>query len=106
MTQNREFKQLVRERMANTGERYTAARAHLIHSPNATTEPIKGLFPGYTRFGGLCRDTGALTNALAQAGVVSPHTHKPRLLYTNQPSESRRVLGDFFQEPRVVDSGM
>lgn len=64
--------------MDKTGERYTAARAMLLKSPASSGTVgdafIRGLFEGYSCVGGVCRDTGAMRNVLAQAGVVAPHT--------------------------------
>jgi hypothetical protein len=57
MTKDRDFKKLVRERMARTGERYAAARAQL-----ATREP-PGLHP----------ETAALARVLAHANIAGPH---------------------------------
>ena len=57
MTKDRDFKKLVRERMARTGERYAAARAQL-----AEREP-PGLHP----------ETAALARVLAHANIAGPH---------------------------------
>jgi len=79
MTQQRDFKKLVRERMTKTGERYAAARAHLLTAQSNAEEaqrPISGLFHGYRHFGGICGDTGALRNTLVASGLIAPHTKK------------------------------
>lgn len=39
MTENRKLKQEIRERMARTGENYTAARRHVLESRDEGTEP-------------------------------------------------------------------
>lgn len=80
VTTQADFKHAVRQRMKKTGERYTAARAMLLQSANranSTSPSIKGLFRGYASFGGICRDTGALRNTLAAAGITAPHTGQP-----------------------------
>ena len=62
MPRQKNFKKLVRERAAKTGESYTAARAHFVTQPaRIATDP----------------DAGALTRALAAAGVVNPVDGKP-----------------------------
>ena len=75
MTRQRDFKALVRERMAKTGERYTAARTHILaktirHAEPATAFP--GVLEGYTAFGGQQAGTGAIHNVLQFLGIVSP----------------------------------
>jgi hypothetical protein len=75
MTRQRDFKALVRERMAKTGERYSAARAQLLikqTAPSSSSQP--GLLRGYDRFGGIQAGTSAVTNALRHAGVTFPIT--------------------------------
>lgn len=80
MTSHRDFKALVRERMAKTGERYTAARAQILSRLAPTTPaPLRfpGVIAGYTRFGGIQSGTSALANVLRHAGVTSPLTGAP-----------------------------
>jgi hypothetical protein len=80
VTRHRDFKQLVRERMAKTGERYAAARAQLLAlrgAAPAATETYPGVFPGYDTFGGIQGNTGAVCNVLRHAGVRSPITGAP-----------------------------
>ncbi len=80
MTKQREFKQLVRERMAKTGERFTAARAQILaklSEPPPPPETFPGLIEGYDRFGGIQGDTAVLHNALRHAGITSPITGRP-----------------------------
>lgn len=61
MTTNRDFKKLVRARMARTGERYAAARAHFVDAPTAATAPA-GVHP----------ESAALARLLAAAGITGP----------------------------------
>lgn len=62
MPRQKNFKKLVRERAAKTGESYTAARAHFVTPPpRPATDP----------------DTAALARALAAAGVVNPRDGRP-----------------------------
>lgn len=80
MTRQREFKQLVRERMAKTGERYTAARAQILAKLDDAPPPretFPGVLKGYDRFGGVQGDTAPLCNALRHAGITSPITGRP-----------------------------
>ncbi|HEY2931884.1 MAG TPA: DUF4872 domain-containing protein [Acidobacteriota bacterium] len=80
MTKQRDFKQLVRERMSKTGERYTAARAQILAKlPELplTAETFPGLLKGYDRFGGIQGDTAVMHNVLRHAGITSPITGKP-----------------------------
>ena len=69
MTTRKQFKRLVRHRMAHTGERYTVARAHL-----AGQAPAGG---DWELRGGAHADTAAFANVLANTGVVAPHTGEP-----------------------------
>ena len=62
MPREKNFKKLVRARAAKTGESYTAARAHFVTPP-----PRPAIDP----------DAGALTRALAAAGVVNPRGGQP-----------------------------
>jgi len=79
MTQQRDLKQLIRERMAKTGERYTAARANILHEQSSTKAPRQNdpLFPGYALGPGICGDTGVLRNCLEQAGLRAAHNKRP-----------------------------
>jgi len=71
MTSQADFKQLVRERMARTGERYTTARAHLIAAQGGT-KPL--LAPP---LGGEHDQTAAMRDLLTAAGLDVPHTGHP-----------------------------
>jgi hypothetical protein len=73
MTVRKHLKQLVRARMAKTGERYAAARRQVIgteHRP-AADPAARWHFPGCVPA------TTALRVLLAHAGVTAPHTGKP-----------------------------
>ena len=75
MTRQRDFKALVRERMAKTGERYTAARTHLLARTIRHSQPAKafrGVLEGYDTFGGQRAGTGAIHNVLRFLGITSP----------------------------------
>jgi len=71
MTKRRDFKKLVRERMAKTGERYAAARAHLLAARQPQPD-YPGLVPGYRRCGGVQTESSALRNVLECAGARHP----------------------------------
>src|SRR4029453_19436098 len=66
MTARKPLKQLVRERMRKTGERYTIARRHIV-----------GADTSWEFRGGVHGDTAAFANVLANLGVVAPHTGEP-----------------------------
>ncbi len=66
MTARKHLKQLVRERMRKTGERYTVARRHIVDAD--TSWELRG---------GVHGDTAAIANVLANLGVVAPHTGEP-----------------------------
>lgn len=77
VVQNKHFKALVRERMAKTGERYTAARHHLL-----ATQPIEtntaGLLSNYPRVPvgyqapASQYDAALWQRVFSQAGVLNP----------------------------------
>jgi hypothetical protein len=69
MPTDKDFKRLVRARMAKTGEAYTTARAHL-----RPDDPDDG-DPGRLR--GRHPDTAALTRLLAALGVTDPSSGRP-----------------------------
>lgn len=72
MTRQREFKALVRERMAKTGERYAAARAQLLREhrhDDGADRRYPGVIAGYATFGGQQNGTAPLTNVLRQANL-------------------------------------
>jgi Domain of unknown function (DUF4872)/Butirosin biosynthesis protein H, N-terminal len=68
MPTDKDFKRLVRARMAKTGEAYTTARAHLRPDRDpARPGPLRGRHP----------DTAALTRLLAALGVTDPMGRDP-----------------------------
>ncbi|MEL7209625.1 MAG: BtrH N-terminal domain-containing protein, partial [Actinomycetota bacterium] len=76
MTDQRNFKRLVRDRMARTGERYTTARAHVLAADPASTanqaSGPSGRFRGVIAIGGQQPDLAAARNLCANAGVRGP----------------------------------
>lgn len=64
MTTNADFKRLVRERMARTGERYTTARRALLGSPEPTLRARHD-------------QTTVLAHLLADLGITDPRTDAP-----------------------------
>lgn len=66
MTSQRHLKARIRERMARTGERYSAARRHVVGAPEPAKAPRHH---GYALRGGAHPDTAALANALAHGGA-------------------------------------
>lgn len=73
MTKQKRFKQLVRARMAKTGERYTTARRHVL----ATQVKGDSNVSETLHFPGAHPETTALRAALAHAGVQNPRTGEP-----------------------------
>ena len=73
MTDKKQLKARVRERMARTGERYTAARRHVVRDDVAPLHDDAG----YVLRGGTHPETAALTNVLAHHGVVAASTGQP-----------------------------
>ncbi len=72
VTQHKHFKQLVRARMAKTGERYAAARRQVLGENVAPAAPsVPAHFPGSVPA------ASALRISLAAAGVRAPHTGQP-----------------------------
>ncbi|MEP7380644.1 MAG: DUF4872 domain-containing protein [Gemmatimonadota bacterium] len=71
MTDQGDFKQLVRERMVRTGERYTTARAHVLGSHRGATD-VAAL-----AIGGVHDQTSALRDLFAAEGIDAPHTQLP-----------------------------
>ena len=74
MTEQKCFKQLVRARMARTGERYAAARRQIL---GAEAEPVAKPQSPFKHFPGSVPAATALRIALANAGVHAPHTGTP-----------------------------
>ena len=75
MTQQKHFKQLVRARMAKTGERYAAARRTLIGA--AGPSGGNGVSAAGHHFPGNVPATAALRSLLAAAGLTDPTTGAP-----------------------------
>jgi Domain of unknown function (DUF4872)/Butirosin biosynthesis protein H, N-terminal len=73
MTRQKHLKQLVRARMAKTGERYATARRHIIRE----TPSDNGKSPTGTHLTGNVPTTTALRVLLTVAGVRAPHTKEP-----------------------------
>ena len=73
MTKQKHFKQLVRARMAQTGERYTTARRHVLAAQTKGDSSVSETL----HFPGAHPETTALRVALAHAGIVNPHTGDP-----------------------------
>ena len=71
MTSHKQLKARIRVRMAATGERYAAARAHLIGAGDQDHSWAM-VDAGWTLRGGSDPDASALANLLANAGVVGP----------------------------------
>ena len=74
MTERKRFKQLVRARMAGTGERYAAARRQII---GAEADLIVQPKSPFVHFPGSIPAPTALRIVLANAGVHAPHTGAP-----------------------------
>jgi hypothetical protein len=78
MTERKNFKRLVRERMRRTGETYTTARRHVLAKVGADSAAGRlpaGLVAGYDTFGVTAhRQSALVAHLLRQAGVTAPHT--------------------------------
>jgi butirosin biosynthesis protein H-like/uncharacterized protein DUF4872 len=73
MTRQKHLKQLVRARMAKTGERYATARRHIISETPSVDAPA----PRTNHLTGNVPATTALRVLLTAAGVRAPHTNQP-----------------------------
>jgi hypothetical protein len=73
MTTQKHLKQRVRDRMAETGERYAAARRHVAGGPDPSASGATS--PSAAR--AIHPETAALRSALASLGAVAPHTGSP-----------------------------
>ena len=87
MTKQKHLKQRIRARMAQTGERYTTARRHIVGASADSASDISPPSPGRLHFPGIHPETTALRILLANAGVRAPHT------------------GEYFSEPMVFGIG-
>jgi hypothetical protein len=77
MTSQKQLKAKIRARMAKTGERYVVARRHVAGSGSGSSRngngPVGAVVDhGWTLRGGTEPDAAALTNLLANRGVVGP----------------------------------
>ena len=73
MTRQKHLKQLVRDRMAKTGERYATARRHVV----GEVPPINATARNRTHLTGNVPATTALRALLTSAGTLAPHTNEP-----------------------------
>ena len=88
MTSQKQLKSRIRERMARTGERYAAARDHVVAGASGNGDgqaashvavtPI--IDNGYALRGGTNPDAAGLANVLAHRGVVGPDGPLPEAL--------------------------
>ena len=72
VTSQKQLKARIRVRMAATGERYAAARAHLAGTGGNHDHSRSVVDDGWTLRGGSDPDAAALANLLANAGVTGP----------------------------------
>ena len=72
VTSQKQLKARIRARMATTGERYAAARAHLVGVGGDQDQSRAVVDAGWTLRGGSDPDAAALANILANLRVVSP----------------------------------
>jgi hypothetical protein len=82
MTEQKNLKRLVRDRMARTGESYTTARRHVLaRAGRAEAAPLPpGIVPGYPEFGGgQHHPTTLLAHLLRQAGYPEAYTGEAML---------------------------
>lgn len=82
MTAHKHLKQLVRARMAKTGERYAAARRMILAGGNGNGQlPRDGstdaASPAQWHFAGVVPATAALRVLVSQAGLTDPFTRRP-----------------------------
>ena len=75
MTTQKHLKNRVRARMAQTGERYAAARRNVVKDGGADNA-VGSRGPGRAAHG-VHPETSALRSALADLGVTAPHTGRP-----------------------------
>jgi hypothetical protein len=72
VTSQKQLKARIRARMATTGERYAAARAHLVGVGGDQDQSRSVVDAGWTLRGGSDPDAAALANILANLRVVGP----------------------------------
>lgn len=73
MTAHKHLKQLIRARMEKTGERYAAARHHVVQASDAPSSDTATRW----HFAGSVPAATTLRTLLTHAGVRAPHTGKP-----------------------------
>lgn len=74
MTQHKHLKTAVRARMARTGERYAAARRHVVGDGGGGRDPRPAGDPSIVHFPGSVPAATALRTLLAARGVTAAHT--------------------------------
>ena len=87
MTKQKHLKHRIRARMAQTGERYTTARRHIVGASADSASDTAPLPSRRLHFPGIHPETTALRILLANADVRAPHT------------------GEYFTEPMVFGIG-
>lgn len=105
MTTAKQLKTRVRTRMARTGERYAAARAHVVGGTIDTSPVVDA---GWALRGGTDPDTAALTNVLAHRGVTGPDgpLTEPLLFLVGGGLGAGYILWEFAHDDgRVVTLG-
>lgn len=105
MTTTKQLKTRVRARMARTGERYAAARAHIV---GGTVDTSPAVDAGWALRGGTDPDTAALTNVLAHRGVTGPDgpLTEPLLFLVGGGLGAGYILWEFAHDDgRVVTLG-
>src|SRR5262245_58558322 len=77
MTAQKHLKQLIRARMQKTGERYTAARRHILSDNGSKAQQPKQNPAARWHLPGNVPATTALRILLTHHGVRAPHTAEP-----------------------------
>ena len=101
MTQQKQLKARVRERMAKTGESYMVARRHILNHTPASAYQLRG---------GIHPETAAVANAFANRGILNPDTGEPideaLILAIGGGLGAGYILWEFDEaERRVVTTG-
>ena len=91
MTDRKHFKQLVRERMRRTGERYTVARRQ-VEAATVRPEPSAPSPIGWELRGGLDGETAAFANVLANLGVEAGGAPLSEAMVLGRRRRARRRL--------------
>jgi hypothetical protein len=106
MTSAKQLKARVRARMARTGERYAAARAHVVGAAGSGGGFVVDV--GWSLRGGTDPDSAALANVLGHRGVTGPDgpLSEPLLLVVGGGLGAGYILWEFsHDESRVVTLG-